>query len=225
METKLEKNQEYVVEIIDHGYEGEGIAKIGTIPVFIPNVLKGEVCKIVIVKVLSSYAYGKVIEIQKASQDRVEPDCTSEKRCGGCDLRHIAYPRTLKIKREIVQNLVNKTLKQKVMVEETIGMEQPVYYRNKAQYPFGVDKEENPTIGIFAKRSHEIIPLQTCYIQNEISQKIAKTVIAFCQENHVEIYNENNGKGILRHLVVRVRIYFKRSDVYFCYLSEECKKG
>lgn len=224
METKLEKNQEYIVEIIDHGYEGEGIAKIGQIPVFIPNALKGEVCKIVIVKVLSSYAYGKVLEIQSASQDRMEPDCASSKRCGGCDLRHIAYPRTLEIKREIVQNLVNKNLKQAIAVEKTIGMEKPVYYRNKAQYPFGTDNDGKPTIGIFAKRSHEIVPLQTCRIQNEISQRIAKTVIAFCQENRVEVYNEKTGKGILRHLVVRVRIYFQRSNVYFCCLRKEWKE-
>ena len=204
MEEKLEKNKEYVVEIIDHGYEGEGIAKIGSVPIFIPNVLKGEVCKIVLVKVLSSYAYGKVLELQKISPDRVEADCSCSKRCGGCDLRHIAYPRTLEIKREIVQNLVNKNLQQKIEVQETIGMEQPVYYRNKAQYPFGVDQEGRPTIGIFAKRSHEIVPLQSCQIQNEISQEIAKTVIAFCRENHVEIYDEKTGKGILRHLVVRV---------------------
>lgn len=221
MEEKLEKNKEYVVEIMDYGYEGEGVAKIGQVPIFIPNVLKGEICKIVIVKVLSSYAYGKVLEVQKVSPDRIEPDCTCSNRCGGCDVRHIAYPRTLEIKREMVQNLVNKTLKQKVEVEKTIGMEQPVYYRNKAQYPFGMDKEGKPTLGIFAKRSHEIVPLSDCQIQNEISQKIAKTVLAFCQENNLEIYSEKTGKGILRHLVVRVG--FTSKEVMCIFVI--CKKN
>ena len=204
MEKILEKNQEYVVEIIDQGYEGEGIAKINQIPIFIPNALKGEICKIVIVKVLTSYAYGKILEIVKTSKDRVESDCLTDKRCGGCDLRHISYARTLEMKREIVQNLVQKILKQKVEVRTTIGMEHPMFYRNKAQYPFGIDPKGNPTIGIFAKRSHEIIPIQECKIQNEISQRIAKTTIEFCREKKLEIYNETSEEGILRHLVVRV---------------------
>lgn len=204
MEKKLEKNQEYEVEIIDQGYEGEGIAKINQIPVFIPGVLKGEICKIILVKVLTSYAYGKVLTILKTSKDRVCTDCITDKRCGGCDLRHIAYGRTLEMKRETVQNLVNKTLGQKVVVGQTIGMEEPFYYRNKAQYPIGLSKEKEPVIGIFAKRSHEIIPIQECKIQNKISQEIAQTVLSFCKEKKIEIYDEQNGKGILRHLVVRI---------------------
>jgi len=224
MDKRLEKNQEYIVDIIDQGYEGEGIAKINQIPIFIPNVLKGETCKIVIVKVLSSYAYGKVLEIIKRSENRVETDCQTDKRCGGCDLRHISYPRTLEIKKEIVQNLVNKTLKQKVKVNETIGMENPFYYRNKAQYPFGKDFKSNPAIGIFAKRSHEIIPIQECKIQNEISQKIAKTVIDFCIENKIEIYDENTGKGILRHLVIRVGFTSKEVMCIFVINKNNARK-
>ena len=116
---EIRKNQEYIAEIIDKGYEGEGIAKINNFTIFIPRGIKGEKVKIVIVKVLSSHAFGKIIE---KSEERQETDCETYKRCGGCNLRHIKYEHTLKMKQNIVQNLVNKTLKNKIIVQETIGM-------------------------------------------------------------------------------------------------------
>lgn len=156
-----------------------------------------------------------MLEIQKASPNRQKEDCSNAKRCGGCDMRHIEYSKTLEIKRKMVQNLIKKTLKQNVTVEETIGMEKPIHYRNKAQYPFGRDKENKPIVGIFAKRSHEIIPLQTCQIQSEISEQIAKTVIHFCQEEQLEIYNEKTRRRHFKASCSKNGIYFQRSYVYF----------
>ena len=139
MKSPIEKNKEYVVDIIDNGFEGEGIAKIEDFTIFVQNAIKGEKIRILIVKVLSSYAYGKIIEIIKPSQARVESECETYKRCGGCNLRHIKYEYTLKIKQNNLQNLVNKSLKQKVEVQAVIGMENPYNYRNKAQYPVGIN--------------------------------------------------------------------------------------
>ena len=135
MEIPVNKNEEYIVEIIDNGFQGEGIAKIGNYTIFVPGTIKGEKVKILIVKVLASHAFAKVLEIIDKSENRVENDCMSYKRCGGCNLRHVDYDKTLDMKREIVQNLVNKTLKQKIQVQNTIGMENPLFYRNKAIYP------------------------------------------------------------------------------------------
>ena len=135
MKVPVEKNKEYIVEIIDNGFEGEGLAKIDNFTIFIPNSIKGEKLKILIVKVLSSHAFGKIVEIIQPSEYRTESDCLTYKRCGGCNLRHIRYEETLKMKQNSVQSLVNKTLKYKVNVEETLGMENPYHYRNKAQYP------------------------------------------------------------------------------------------
>lgn len=131
----VEKNKEYEVEIIDNGCAGEGIAKIDEFTIFINGAIKGEICKILIVKVNKSFAFGKLIEIIKKSEKRVSPDCNTYKRCGGCNLRHIKYEETLKLKREMVQNLVNKGLTKKINVNDVIGMEEPYYYRNKLQYP------------------------------------------------------------------------------------------
>ena len=172
-----------------------------------PGSIKGEKCEILIVKVLASHAYGKIVNIIEKSENRKESDCATYKRCGGCSLRHMTYESTLKLKRQVVQNLVNKGLTKKVEVLETIGMENPYNYRNKAQYPVGLNSEGQPEVGVFAQRTHTIIPIQTCLIQTEISQKIAKTILNFVKEKNIQVYNEENQKGLLRHIVIKVGKY------------------
>lgn len=202
----VEKNKEYIVDIIDNGFEGEGIAKIDGFTIFIPNAIKGEKVKILIVKVLSSHGFGKIVEIIKKSKYRVEPDCETYKRCGGCLLRHIKYDKTLEMKQDKVQNLVNKGLKNKILVSKAAGMENPYYYRNKLQFPVGKDKNQKPAIGVFANRTHEIIPVKKCLIQDEKAQEIAKDVFEYLLKNKITIYDEKNQKGLLRHINVKVGI-------------------
>ena len=192
----VKKNDELIVDIIDYGADGEGIAKINGYTIFVLGALKGEKCKIHILKVLKTHAFAKVIQIIEKSSKRVEPDCTTFDKCGGCDLRHIAYSETLKIKQEKVQNLVNKMLKNKVKVNETVGMENPTFYRNKAIYPVTQDKK----VGIFAKRSHNIIPINECKIQTKISQEISKYILDNWEDS---IYDEKTGKGLLRNIMLR----------------------
>ena len=192
----VKKNDELIVDIIDYGANGEGIAKINGYTIFVMGALKGEKCKIHILKVLKTHAFAKVIQIIEKSSKRVEPDCSTFNKCGGCDLRHIAYSETLKIKQEKAQNLVNKMLKNKVKVNETVGMENPTFYRNKAIYPVTQDKK----VGIFAKRSHNIIPINECKIQTKISQEISKYILDNWKDS---IYDEETGKGLLRNIMVR----------------------
>ena len=195
-EIPVKKNKAYIVEIEDNGFEGEGMAKIDNFAIFIPGTIKGEKCEVLIVKVLSSYAYGKLIRVIKKSEARVEPDCATYKRCGGCDLRHMNYETTLKIKQANVQNLVNRNLSKKLIVNETVGMENPYYYRNKAIFP--ISQEGNA--GIYAKRSHEVICFDECKIQTVLSQSIAK-FIALIYEG--DIYNSETCKGLLRNIMIR----------------------
>lgn len=215
MKIPVEKNKEYIVDIIDNGFEGEGIAKIDNFTIFIPNSIKGEKVKVLIVKVLSSHAFGKVIEIIKKSNKRVESDCKTYKRCGGCKLRHIEYKETLKMKQNAVQSLVNKTLKNKIQVQEVLGMENPYYYRNKVQFPVGTDKNEALQMGVYASRTHEIIPIEKCYIQNQKAEKLAKIVFKYWKENNLSAYNEKTQKGLLRHIIVKVGI---KTNEYMCIL-------
>ena len=146
MSISIEKNKEYIVDIIDNGFAGEGIAKIDNFTIFIPNAIKGEKVRILIVKVLSSHAFGKILSILSASSYRIDSDCTTYKRRGGCKLRHVQYEETLKMKQNAVQSLVNKTLKNKLKVQPVCGMENPYHYRNKAQHPIGRDKNGKPVM-------------------------------------------------------------------------------
>ena len=205
MEIPVKKNEEYIVDIIDNGYEGEGIAKIDGYTIFIPGTINGERVKILILKTTSSHAFGKLLDIIKVSPNRVETDCTTYKRCGGCNLRHIKYDETLNIKTKKVQNLVNKILKENIIVKDTIGMKNPYHYRNKAQYPIGMDKNHNPILGIYANRTHDIVQIDECFIQNLISIKIAKFILKYVKDNNISVYNEKTGKGLLRYIITRVR--------------------
>lgn len=204
MTQPVQKNKEYIVNIVDNGFNGEGIARINNFTVFIPGAIKGEKIRILIVKVLASHGFGKILEIIEKSEFRTNEDCKTYKKCGGCSLRHIKYEETLKMKQNAVQSLVNKSLKNKVIVKPTIGMENPYHYRNKAQYPIGIDKNNIPQIGVFANRTHDIIPIQKCYIQHPKSEEIAKSIYEFWINNINSIYNEKNGKGLLRHIVIKL---------------------
>lgn len=221
METPIKKNDKYEVEIINNGYEGEGVAKIDNFTIFIKGAIKGEKCKILIEKVNKSYAFGKLLEVAEVSGNRVEADCKTYKRCGGCSLRHIKYEETLNIKRDIVQNLVNRTIEKKITVNNVIGMREPYHYRNKLQYPVGRDKNNVPVMGVFANRTHEIIPVEKCLIQNKEAEKVAKEIFRFIKENNISIYNEKTRKGAIRHIIVKIGV--KTNEMMCIIVSNEEK--
>ena len=131
----LKKNEEYIVNIIDQGMSGEGIAKIDNITVFVAGAIKGEKVKVLITKVLSSLAYAKLIEIISKSNSRIDVDCKTYRQCGGCSLRHMTYEHTLRLKADNVRNCFKKNLIEDVVIEPCIGMKSPIWYRNKLQYP------------------------------------------------------------------------------------------
>ena len=201
----LKKNEEYVVEIIDNGFQGEGIAKIDGITVFIPKAIKGEKIKTKIVKVQTNFAYGIILEIIKKSENREIEDCLTYKKCGGCNLRHIKYNETLNIKKNIVENCLYKAIKREIKVNDVIGMENPLYYRNKLQYPVGfVDNKR--VMGIYSERTHNIIPTTKCMIQNELCQDIANYAFEYIIKNKIKVYDEEDGTGTIRHIIVRAGI-------------------
>lgn len=202
----LKKNEEYIVDIIDNGFQGEGIAKIDGITIFIDQAIKGEKIKIKILKIQTNFAYGKILEILEKSNNRVEEDCTTYRKCGGCNLRHINYQETLNIKKAIVENCMYKALKREVKVNNVIGMKEPLYYRNKLQYPVGLDKNQNVVMGVYSSRTHNIIPTEECFIQNKECQIIANDILKFIKENNISAYNEETLKGTLRHIVIRIGI-------------------
>lgn len=202
----LKKNEEYIVDIIDNGYQGEGIAKIDNFIIFVDQAIKGEKIKIKILKVQSDLCFAKILEIIKPAKSRKEADCDTYTKCGGCNLRHMSYEATLEIKKQTVENCLYKSLKRKVEINDIIGMENPLYYRNKLQYPLGLDNNKNPVMGVYSTRTHNIIPTEKCYIQNELCQKIAKDIFEFIKINKIMVYDEKKLKGTVRHIVIRMGI-------------------
>lgn len=199
----IKKNQIYEVDIIDNGFKGEGIAKIDNFAIFVPNAIKGERVKIKILKVLTSHAFAKIEEILESSNDRKDDDCDIYFKCGGCAMRHIDYKKTLEIKRDSVVSTLKKQGIE-VNVCDTIGMENPLFYRNKLQYPLGKDLDGKPVMGIFAERTHRIIPTEKCYIQNEKLQDVANGIFNFVKENKIPVYDERKLSGEIRHLVLKI---------------------
>lgn len=218
----LKKNEEYVVEIIDNGFKGEGIAKIENFTIFVDGAIKGEKIKIKILKVTSSHAFGKIIEIIEKSENRIEEDCSTYKKCGGCELRHIDYETTINMKKYSVENTLKKTLSRKdIEVNEVIKMDNPYFYRNKLQYPIGVDDNNNLVMGVYAQRSHKIIETNECRIQNKLCQNIAKDIFKFIKENNIKVYNEKTLTGSIRHIIVRIGI--KTNEVLVTLVTNERK--
>ena len=201
----LKKNEEYIVEIIDNGFQGEGIAKIDGMAIFIPNSIKGEKVKIKILKVTSKIAYGKILEILDKSENRIdEIDCQTYSRCGGCALRHVKYERTLEMKKTAVETTLKKALGREIIVSEVLGMENPYNYRNKLQYPVGIDINNKPVMGVFAERTHSIISTKKCEIQDKLSQEIANDIFDFIVKNNIKVYDERKTEGSIRHIIIRI---------------------
>ena len=204
MINEIYKIEEYIVEIIDNGFQGEGIAKISGITIFVPNCIKGEKVKIKILKVTSSHAFGKVMEIFESSEFRKKSDCSTYPRCGGCAIRHMDYNYTIEIKKKSVESTLKKALGKEIKVSETLKMDNPYNYRNKLQYPIGVNEKGEPVMGVYAERTHKIIPTKECKIQDELSQKIASSIYEWICEKKIKVYNEVKLEGSIRHIVIRI---------------------
>ena len=203
----IEKNKEYILDIVSQGYEGEGIAKINdTFPIFIEGALKGERVNVRIVKSKKNFAYGKLLEVIEPSLERCEAKCSIHKRCGGCKLQHSTYKEQLNFKFERVKDCITKIGKlDESIVQFPLGMDEPWRYRNKVQLPIGMVNGELK-IGFFAPRSHEIIDMETCLIQDEIADKVVGITRSWIKKNNIKPYNidgKYDETGILRHIMIR----------------------
>ena len=189
MKFMVEKNQDYDVNIIDMGFEGEGITKINGYTTFVKGALKGEKAKIKMLKVGKDYGYAKLLEITEKSIDREEPLCENFSKCGGCNLLHMTYEAELTHKTNVVKTTLKKALGYDVCVNEIIGMGIPLNYRNKAQYPISNNK-----IGFYASRSHNLIENEECLIQNKTADHLAKLAFKITQKYKVTSYDEKTRK-------------------------------
>jgi len=198
----VQKNDIIDIVFEDLTHDGSGVAKVEGYPLFIPNGLPGEKAKVKVIKTNKNYGFGRLVEIQERSPYRVEAPCPIYKECGGCQLQHLNYEGQLKIKHKQVQNVLERIGKINTIVHPTLGMSEPWRYRNKAQVPIG-EHEGGLIGGFYQQRSHQIINMDQCLIQQEENDDVVKKVKAICNKHGVRAYDENRHKGDLRHIMVR----------------------
>lgn len=200
----IEKNQVFEIEITGQTHEGLGVGRVDGMAVFVQGAIAGEKVVAKVIKVLKTYAVARIEAFIEKSPDRAEPFCPVYKRCGGCNLQHMSYERTLQFKRQaVIDSLERIGGMAGIQVMPAIGMETPRRYRNKAQYPVGLG-DNGPLAGFFAPRSHEIINAAECGIQHPVSDLVKNTVLEFIKANHIPVYDEITHKGLIRHIVVKV---------------------
>ena len=201
----LSKNKEYVVDIVDIGQGGVGIGKYEGFTVFVEGGLIQDKVKVRINKSKKNYAVGDIVEIIEKSPFRVDRICSDDlKDCGGCQIQELDYNKQLELKTNEVKQVISRIGKlENVEIHETIGMQSPCRYRNKAQFPIQ-NINGSTAIGFYKKKSHDVIPTDMCVIQHDINDKIIKIIKTYIQAYNVSIYNETTHTGVLRHLVTKV---------------------
>lgn len=210
----MDKNQIVTLEITDITSEGNGVGRSDGMAVFIPETAIGDIIEARIVKVLKNYAYGKVEKIIKPSDDRIISDCSYFPKCGGCSFRHINYESELKIKEKFVYDSFTRIGGINGEFLPILGCDCPDKYRNKAQYPVGTENNR-PVCGFYAKRSHRIIAGNKCKLLPNIFSCIAEEIIEYAVKNNIKSYDENTGKGLLRHIFIRQGYHSKEIMVCF----------
>ncbi len=200
----IEENRIYEIEISGLGSSGEGVGDFQGFTIFVNGALPGEKISAKIETVKKNYAVGRLEKILRESPDRVKPVCPIYEKCGGCQLQHLNYPAQLVWKRRQVEDAIKRIGKLKdVEIFDTLGMENPFRYRNKMQFPVGKTKT-GISVGCYAAGTHEIIDTNSCLIQNEINDKILAAVRKVAEKFEITPYNEDTGRGILRHVMGRV---------------------
>lgn len=212
---ELKKNDEIRVLIEDLGVDGAGIGKVDGFTFFIKDALPGDEITAKVIKLKKNYGYARLMEIIMPSPDRTEPKCPVARSCGGCQIQAMDYPAQLNWKQEKVRQLLDRVghVSDYEMLP-IMGMEEPWHYRNKVQYPVGMNKDGKIVTGFYAGRTHAIIDTEKCYIQPEINEQILTIIKAWMSDNKVAPYDENTGRGLVRHVLTRIG--FQTGEILVC---------
>ncbi|WP_099469504.1 23S rRNA (uracil(1939)-C(5))-methyltransferase RlmD [Konateibacter massiliensis] len=211
----INKNDVFTVRIEDMGSEGEGIGKSEGFTWFIKDAIIGDVVEAKAMKLKKNYGYARLLQVLEPSIHRIEPKCEFHRQCGGCQIQALDYSQQLLFK----QNKVSNNLKriggfENPNVLPVIGMENPFYYRNKAQFPIRQDKDGSIITGFYAGRSHTVIANTKCYLGIDANETILKKIIRIMEENHISAYNEETGTGLVRHVLIRAG--FTTGEIMVC---------
>ena len=218
----LKKNDSFVVTIEDLSDDGWGIGRLEGYIWFIKDTVIGDVAQASVMKMKRSYGFARLVKILRPSPERVEPACPVARRCGGCQLQSMSYKEQLRFKEnKVFNNLVRiggldnlvrvgeensageEGLENTARFLPIMGMDNPWRYRNKAQFPFGTDKEGRIVAGFYASHTHEIIPQEDCLLGVEENQVILGIIKEFMERYHIRAYDEQRHEGLVRHGLIR----------------------
>lgn len=217
----MNKNDIVTVEITDIGVSGEGIGHVDGYTLFIKDAVIGDVVEAKIMKAKKNYGYARLMKVITPSEYRVEPKCAFARRCGGCQIQEMSYDRQLVFKDQKIRGNLERIggfTKDQIdtVMQPVVGMEHPFGYRNKAQFPFGTDKEGNPITGFYAGRTHDIIANTDCALGVEQNKEILEIILQYMRENKIKSYDEKTGKGLIRHALIRYG--FKTKEIMVCFV-------
>ncbi|MCR4782380.1 MAG: 23S rRNA (uracil(1939)-C(5))-methyltransferase RlmD [Lachnospiraceae bacterium] len=217
----MEKNDVIKLYIEDIGVNGEGIGHYEGMAFFVPGAIKGDTITAGITKLKKTHGFARVISVDEPSCDRVKPFCPIAKQCGGCQIQELSYEKQLewkaaKVRSDLIrlggfeEGFVDGVMK------PIIGMDKPIRYRNKAQYPVGMNRDGKVITGFYANHSHRIVPIDDCMLGSEDNSIITKVVSDFMQEKNIPPYDEVTGKGLVRHILIRYG--YKSGEIMVCFI-------
>ena len=215
----LNKNESAIITITDTGVGGEGIGKVDGYTLFVKDAVIGDVAEVKVTKAKKQYGYARLMKIITPSPYRVEPVCPVARQCGGCQIQALSYEKQLEFKNQKVRgNLIRLGGFDEKFIDEVMepiaGMEKPFHYRNKAQYPIGKDREGNIVAGFYAGRTHQIISNLDCALGADVNRCVLEKVLTFMETYKVSAYDEVTGKGLVRHVLIRVG--FVTKEIMVC---------
>lgn len=212
---EFKKNDSVTVSVTDMGQDGEGIGKAEGYTLFIKDAVVGDKVRAKVIKAKKNYGYARLMEVLEPSPDRVEPRCSCARQCGGCQIQALSYQRQLQFKEEKVRNVLERIGGfEKIPLQPIIGMENPYRYRNKAQFPIGTDREGRPMAGFYAGRTHTIIPQEDCVLGVRENKAILEVILGFMEEFSIPAYREEEGSGLVRHVLIRYG--FATKEIMVC---------
>lgn len=198
----MNKNDILKLKIENYGTNGEGVAKVENMAVFVPFAMRGEIVSVKIILKKKHYAIGKLIEVIEPSSERVEPFCPYYRKCGGCQIQHLSQDEQKKYKKEKIEQNFNRIAFLPVISNDTVQGEHTKRYRNKLQLPL-TEKDGKLIGGFYAANSHRIVEIDDCKLQNELCINIITALKEYAQIYNIKGYNENKNDGVLRHLIIR----------------------
>lgn len=211
------KNELFTVEITDMSEDGSGIGKTDGYTWFIKDAVIGDTVEARAMKMKKSYGYARLMRILEPSVHRVEPRCPVARQCGGCQIQAMKYEEQLRFKeRKVLNHLmrIGGFSREEIPMLPIMGMEHPWRYRNKAQFPFGKDKNGRIITGFYAGRTHTIVEQEDCLLGAEVNRDILRVIRNYMEEFHIEPYDEENHRGLVRHALIRVG--FKTGEIMVC---------